>query len=426
MFVKGQKIRIVCGRYRKEKFMIEIKKQKNIAILGSTGSIGRQTLDVARSHPELFTVKAIAAYASDELLEKQLEEFHPELAVLVDEAAAHRLRQRLGDKYKGKTAILSGSEGLIAAATLDSVDTVVTSLMGFAGLAPTMAAIKAHKHIALANKETLVVAGELVMKTAAAEGVAILPVDSEHCALFQCLKGEQKSKVSKLIVTASGGPFRGKTTAELTGVTVRECLAHPTWSMGRKITVDSATLVNKGLEVIEAHWLYDIPYEIIQVVVHPQSIIHSMVEYVDGAVMAQLGSTDMRLPIQYALTYPERQLSKWPRLDFWQLKDLTFEKPDTDTFRGLKIAYEVGKAGGVMPCIFNGANEIAVAEFLTGNIGFLDIYEIIERTLEAREAREARGNIAGELTLELLNSEDAWAREYAGKIVKGMINKGGK
>lgn len=403
--------------------MIEIKKQKNIAILGSTGSIGLQTLDVVRSNPELFVVKAIAAYSSDELMEKQMEEFNPELAVLVDEASADRLRQRVGGKYKGKTEILSGSEGLIAAATLGSIDTVVTSLMGFAGLAPTMAAIRAHKHIALANKETLVVAGELVMKAAAAEGVAILPVDSEHCALFQCLEGEQKSKISKLIITASGGPFRGKTTSELAGVTARECLAHPTWSMGRKITIDSATLVNKGLEVIEAHWLYDIPYDRIQVVVHPQSIIHSMIEYVDGAVMAQLGTADMRLPIQYALTYPERQPAKWPRLDFWQMKELTFEEPDIDTFRGLKIARQVGKAGGIMPCVFNGANEIAVAEFLAGKIGFLDIYEIIERTIEAREARE---NFTGELSLELLNSDDAWAREYARKIVESMLIKGGK
>ncbi len=402
--------------------MIEIKKQKNIAILGSTGSIGLQTLDVVRSNPELFVVKAIAAYSSDELMEKQMEEFNPELAVLVDEASADRLRQRVGGKYKGKTEILSGSEGLIAAATLGSIDTVVTSLMGFAGLAPTMAAIRAHKHIALANKETLVVAGELVMKAAAAEGVAILPVDSEHCALFQCLEGERKSKISKLIITASGGPFRGKTTSELAGVTARECLAHPTWSMGRKITIDSATLVNKGLEVIEAHWLYDIPYDRIQVVVHPQSIIHSMIEYVDGAVMAQLGTADMRLPIQYALTYPERQPAKWPRLDFWQMKELTFEEPDIDTFRGLKIARQVGKAGGIMPCVFNGANEIAVAEFLAGKIGFLDIYEIIERTIEAREARE---NFTGELSLELLNSDDAWAREYA-RIVESMIIKGGK
>ena len=399
--------------------MIEIKKQKNIAILGSTGSIGTQTLDVVRSHPELFTVKAIAAYASDELVEKQLAEFVPELVVLVDEAAADRLRKRVGDKYKGRTEILSGSEALITAATLDSIDTVVTSLMGFAGLAPTMAAIKAHKHIALANKETLVVAGELVMKTAAAEGVAILPVDSEHCALFQCLEGERRDKISKLIVTASGGPFRGKTTEDLAGVTVKECLAHPTWSMGKKITIDSATLVNKGLEVIEAHWLYDIPYDRIQVVVHPQSIIHSMIEYVDGAVMAQLGSTDMRLPIQYALTYPERQAAEWPRLDFWQMKNLTFEKPDTDTFRGLKIAYQVGKTGGIMPCIFNGANEIAVAEFLAGNIGFLDIYEIIERTIDARE------NVAGELSLGILNREDAWAREYARSIVNSIRRAGG-
>ncbi|MGP1470492.1 MAG: 1-deoxy-D-xylulose-5-phosphate reductoisomerase [Schwartzia sp. (in: firmicutes)] len=375
---------------------------KNLAILGSTGSIGTQTLDVVRAHPEMFRVAALAAHQSDERLEAQIREFSPAVAVLTDEEAAARLRAR----YHGATEILSGAEGLLAAAELPAVDTVVTSLMGFAGLAPTLAAIDAGKDIALANKETLVVAGELVMDAAKARGVAILPVDSEHCALFQCLQGEKRDAVERLILTASGGPFRGKKTVDLAAVSLADCLNHPTWAMGKKITVDSATLVNKGLEVIEAHWLYDMPYDKIDVVVHPQSIVHSMVSFRDGAVMAQLGTPDMRLPIQYALTYPARIASDFPRLDFSRLGTLIFTAPDTETFRGLTIAVEAGRTGGTAPCVMNAANEVAVEAFLGGFIGFLDIYRIIEETLTARSVRQT-------VTFEILQEEDAWARQYA-------------
>ena len=353
---------------------------KRLAILGSTGSIGTQTLDVVRSHPELFRVAALAANTSDEALERQIEEFHPAVAVLADEKAAARLRGR----YRGRTEILGGEDGLRVAATFDEADTVVTSMVGFAGLAPTLAALEAGKTIALANKETLVVAGELVTALARKKGVSVLPVDSEHCALFQCLQGERRETVERLILTASGGPFRGKKTEELKSVTVADCLKHPTWSMGKKITVDSATLVNKGLEVIEAHWLYDVPYEKIEVAVHPQSIVHSMVEFRDGAVMAQLGLPDMRLPIQYALTYPTRERADFGRMDFKTRMSLSFEPPDMETFRGLALAYEAGKAGGTMPCVLNGANEEAVAAFLAGRVGFLDIYECIERAMDAQ------------------------------------------
>uniref|UniRef100_UPI0026EB5C50 1-deoxy-D-xylulose-5-phosphate reductoisomerase n=2 Tax=Anaerovibrio TaxID=82373 RepID=UPI0026EB5C50 len=287
---------------------------KNLVVLGSTGSIGTQTLDVVRDNPELFHVSVLVANRSDELLEKQINEFQPELAVLSDEDAAKRLKSR----YSGKTKIMGGREAVIEAAVFPEADTVVTSLMGFAGLEPTMAALEARKNIALANKETLVVAGELVMAKAKEMGCAILPVDSEHCALFQCLQGQDRNAVEKLILTASGGPFRGKQASELTEVTKSDVLAHPTWNMGQKITVDSASLVNKGLEVIEAKWLYGVTYDQIQVVVHPQSIVHSMVQYRDGTVMAQLGCTDMRLPIQYALTYPERVESRFPRVDFYE------------------------------------------------------------------------------------------------------------
>ena len=375
---------------------------KNLAILGSTGSIGTQTLDVVRAHPEMFRVAALAAHRSDERIEAQIREFSPAVAVLTDEEAAARLRAR----YHGATEILSGAEGLLAAAALSAVDTVVTSLMGFAGLAPTLAAIDAGKDIALANKETLVVAGELVMGAAKARGVAILPVDSEHCALFQCLQGEKRDAVERLILTASGGPFRGKKTADLAAVSLADCLNHPTWAMGKKITVDSATLVNKGLEVIEAHWLYDMPYDQIDVVVHPQSIVHSMVEFRDGAVMAQLGMPDMRLPIQYALTYPARIASDFSRLDFSRLGALTFTAPDTETFRGLTLAVEAGRTGGTVPCVMNAANEVAVEAFLGGFIGFLDIYRIMEETSTARPVRQT-------VTFETLQEEDAWARRYA-------------
>ena len=380
---------------------------KNLAILGSTGSIGTQTLDVVRDLPEMFRVAVLAANTSDKKLEAQIDEFRPELAVLADEAAAERLKAR----YKGATKILGGEDGLVAAAVFPAVDMVVTSLMGFAGLAPTLAAIRAGKNIALANKETLVAAGELVRREASAHGTAILPVDSEHSALFQCLQGEKREAVESLILTASGGPFRGRRKEALAGVSIGDCLKHPTWSMGRKITVDSATLVNKGLEVIEAHWLYDMPYDKIKVVIHPQSIVHSMVAFQDGAVMAQLGVPDMRLPIQYALTYPERMVSTLARLDFARLGALTFEEPDTKTFRGLAIAIEAGRAGGTAPCVMNAANEIAVAAFLDGSIRFLDIYDIIEQTLSARSVRPAE-------SFEILREEDAWARAYAVRLLQ--------
>ena len=372
---------------------------KNLVILGSTGSIGTQTLDVVRRNPELFHASVLVANHNDELIEKQMNEFKPELVVLSDEDAAARLKSR----YSGKTTINGGRKAVIEAAVYPDADMVVTSLMGFAGLEPTMAALAAKKDIALANKETLVVAGELVMAKAKEMNCAVLPVDSEHCALFQCLQGQDRNAVEKLILTASGGPFRGKKANELTAVTKADVLAHPTWNMGQKITVDSASLVNKGLEVIEAKWLYDVSFDAIQVVVHPQSIVHSMVQYRDGTVMAQLGCTDMRLPIQYALTYPERVKSDFPRLDFYELAKLTFEKPDLDTFRGLKLAFEAGKIGGTMPCIMNGANEVAVEAFLKGQAGFLQIYDLIENAMD-------KANVEYNPSLEQLLAADQWAR----------------
>lgn len=382
---------------------------KNLIVLGSTGSIGTQTLDVVREHPDLFHVSVLVANRSDELLEKQIEEFRPELAVLSDEVAYRRLK----DRYQGRSELAGGRRAVIDAAAYPVGEVVVTSLMGFAGLEPTMAALEAGKDIALANKETLVVAGELVMAKARELGRSILPVDSEHCALFQCLQGQDASAVEKLILTASGGPFRGRKASELTEVTKSDVLAHPTWNMGQKITVDSASLVNKGLEVIEARWLYDVDYDRIQVVVHPQSIVHSMVQYHDGTVMAQLGCTDMRLPIQYALTYPDRVASGFPRVDFYELARLTFEKPDMDTFRGLKLAFEAGRTGGTMPCIMNAANEVAVEAFLQGEAGFLDIYTSIEKAMEA-------GDIVYQPDLEQLLAADRWAREFTREGLRRM------
>lgn len=382
---------------------------KNLVILGSTGSIGTQTLDVVREHPDLFHVSVLAANSSDGLLAKQIEEFQPELAVLSDEAAYRRLREN----YHGSTELAGGRRAVIEAAAYPDAHVVVTSLMGFAGLEPTLAALSAGKDIALANKETLVVAGELVMARAKELGRAILPVDSEHCALFQCLQGQDASAVEKLILTASGGPFRGKKAAELTNVTKGDVLAHPTWNMGQKITVDSASLVNKGLEVIEARWLYDVSYDQIQVVVHPQSIVHSMVQYRDGTVMAQLGCTDMRLPIQYALTYPERVASSFPRVDFYELAQLTFEKPDLDTFRGLGLAFAAGRTGGTLPCIMNAANEVAVEAFLQGQAGFLDIYTLIEKAMDA-------GEVVYQPDLEQLLAADQWARSFTRDRLREM------
>ena len=380
---------------------------KNIAVLGSTGSIGTQTLEVVRRNPELFHISVLAANSSDELFEQQIREFEPELAVLANEDAYNRLKSR----YSGKTQLAGGRQAFIDAAAFDGVDTVVTSMMGFAGLEPTMKALDAKKNIALANKETLVVAGEIVTRRAKEQGVKILPVDSEHCAFFQCLQGEKMESIEKLLLTCSGGPFRGKKREDLLDATKAQVLAHPTWNMGQKITVDSASLVNKGLEVIEAKWLYDVSYDQIQVVVHPQSIVHSMVQFRDGAVIAQLGSTDMKLPIQYAMTYPDRVQSEFDRLDFWQMRDLTFAKPDTDTFKGLKFAYEAGAMGGSMPCVFNAANEVAVGAFLKDEIKFLDIYDIIEETMMKREC-------IMEPTLEELFEEDRWAREFATEVLR--------
>ena len=380
---------------------------KNLVVLGSTGSIGTQTLDVVSANPDRINISVLVANRSDELLEKQIKEFQPELAVLSDEAAAKRLKER----FAGKTRIEGGRQAVIDAAVYPEADIIVTSLMGFAGLEPTMAALEAGKDIALANKETLVVAGELVMAKAKEKGCAILPVDSEHCALFQCLQGQDRAALEKLIITASGGPFRGKKADQLQNVTIKDVLAHPTWNMGQKITVDSASLINKGLEVIEARWLYDVDFDRIQVVVHPQSIIHSMVQYQDGTVMAQLGCTDMRLPIQYALTYPERVVSSFPRVDFYELAKLTFEKPDMDTFRGLKLAFEAGRTGGTMPCIMNAANEVAVEAFLRGESGFLRIYELIEAAMNA-------GEVVYKPSLEQLLEADRWARAFTRENLK--------
>lgn len=352
---------------------------KKIGIMGSTGSIGTQTLDVIRNHPEDFCVTALSAGRNIRLLEKQIREFSPKLAVVGDEELAKELRVRISDL---DVRVCSGMEGLLEMAVQPEMEIVVTAIVGMIGIRPTMEAIRAGKDIALANKETLVTAGHLIMPLAKEHHVQILPVDSEHSAVFQCLHGEKREAVHKLLITASGGPFRGKTRAELEDVTLDDALKHPNWSMGQKITIDSATLVNKGLEVMEAKWLFDVGLDQIEVVVQPQSIIHSMVEFEDGAVMAQLGTPDMRLPIQYALYYPERKYLPGDRLDFRTLSQITFEQPDVDTFEGLPLAISAAKAGGSMPTVFNAANERAVAKFLRKEIRFLDIYEIIRTSME--------------------------------------------
>lgn len=352
---------------------------KNIGILGSTGSIGTQTLDVVRSHPGDFCVTALSAGSNIELLEKQIREFSPKIAAVGSEELAKELRVRVADR---DVQVLSGMEGLLEMAVQPEMEILVTAIVGMIGIRPTMEAIRAGKDIALANKETLVTAGHLIMPLAKEHQVRILPVDSEHSAIFQCLHGEEHRAVEKLLITASGGPFRGRSRSELAGVTLQDALKHPNWSMGQKITIDSATLVNKGLEVMEAKWLFGIGLDQIQVVVQPQSIIHSMVEFCDGAVMAQLGTPDMRLPIQYALYYPERRYLEGERLDFRRLTQITFEEPDMETFEGLPLALRAARAGGSMPTVFNAANERAVAKFLKGDIRFLDIYEIIRASME--------------------------------------------
>ncbi|MCR4654957.1 MAG: 1-deoxy-D-xylulose-5-phosphate reductoisomerase [Lachnospiraceae bacterium] len=347
---------------------------KKISILGSTGSIGTQTLDIVRSNEEL-KVTALCAGSNIDLLEKQAREFKPDMVSVYDKELADTLKNRLSDT---PISVYSGMEGLIEAAAGSDAGTVVTAIVGMIGIKPTIAAIKSGKDIALANKETLVTAGHIIMPLARENGVKILPVDSEHSAIFQSLNGEPWERVESIIITASGGPFRGKKREELKDVTARDALKHPNWSMGHKITIDSATLVNKGLEVMEARWLFNVSPEKIQVVVHPQSIIHSAVEFVDGAVIAQMGVPDMRLPIQYALFYPDRKPLNAGRIRLSELKSLTFEEPDTETFKGFRLAMDAMKTGGSMPTVFNAANEKAVGLFLDGRIGFLQIADLIE------------------------------------------------
>ena len=354
---------------------------KNISILGVTGSIGTQALDVLRFHKDKFKLVAISAYKNIDLTLDIIEEFKPRVVAINDKASFEKLKNIKGT-LDYDFELLYGMEGLIKVATLKEVHTVLTSVVGMIGLKPTLEAIKCKKDIALANKETLVVAGELVMNEAKKYGVKILPVDSEHSAIFQCLQGNDLKSVDKIIITASGGPFRGYSKKQLENVSLNQALNHPKWSMGKKITIDSSTLMNKGLEVIEAHWLFDCDYENIEVVVHPQSIIHSMVQYKDGAVIAQLGVTDMKLPIQYALNYPLRDNNISEKLDFYKINELNFYKPDTEVFRCLKLAYKAGKMGGLMPTILNGANEVCVDLFLNEKIKYLDIPTIVEECME--------------------------------------------
>ena len=360
---------------------------KNIAVLGSTGSIGTQTLEIVREQGDI-AVSALAAGSNIALLERQIREFSPKLACVFDEEKAKELRVKAADTA---TKIVSGMEGLIEVATIPESEILVTAIVGMLGIRPTVAAIRAGKAIALANKETLVTAGHIIMPMAKEHHVPILPVDSEHSAIFQSLQGNEGNRIARILLTASGGPFRGRTKEQLKDIRVEDALKHPKWSMGRKITVDSSTLVNKGLEVMEAKWLFGVKAEQIQVVVHPQSVIHSAVEYEDGAVIAQLGTPDMRLPIQYALYYPERRSLSGKRLNLFELGSLTFEQPDTETFRGLSLAYEAMERGGNMPTIFNAANERAVALFLEHRISWAGITELIEDCMNGVAYRENPG-----------------------------------
>ncbi len=372
---------------------------KKIAILGSTGSIGTQTLEIVRENPDLQVV-GLAAGANIDLLERQVREFQPRLVSLESEADCRELRTRLADM---EVQVIPGMEGLLAIAEMEESEILVTAIVGMIGIRPTIAAINKKKDIALANKETLVTAGHIIMPIARRMGVSILPVDSEHSAIFQSMQGENKDRVSRLLITASGGPFRGWSRQELETVQLEDALRHPNWSMGRKITIDSATLVNKGLEVMEAKWLFDMDLDRIQVVVHPQSIIHSMVEYVDGGIMAQLGMPDMKLPIQYALFYPDRRPMAGKRVDFFELGSITFERPDTGTFAGLRLAMRAAEEGGSLPTVFNAANEKAVSLFLDRKIRFLQIPEMIEMCMEHHRKIEDPG--VEQETYELIQSK---------------------
>ena len=375
---------------------------KKIAILGSTGSIGTQTLEVVRANEDMQIV-TLAAGSNIDLLEKQIVEFTPKLVCVYLEDKAKELQERLHLRKDAAadTEIVTGMDGLIACATYSEATIVVAAVVGMIGIRPVIEAIKSGKDIAFANKETLVTAGHIIMPLVEKHGVKLLPVDSEHAAIFQCLQGEEHGSLHKILLTASGGPFRGKKKEELEHIRVEDALRHPNWSMGRKITIDSSTLVNKGLEVMEAKWLFDVELDQIQVVVHPQSVIHSMVQYEDGAIIAQLGTPDMKLPIQYALYYPERRFLPGDRLDFAALSQITFEKPDMETFYGLKLAYEAGRTGGSLPTVLNAANERAVAMFLDRKIKYLQIPEIIQACMEAHK------NIPSPTVEEILKTEQA-------------------
>ena len=379
---------------------------KKLSILGATGSIGTQTLDVIRKSENELKLIGVTANTSVQKVIEIIEEFNPSYVGMMDSSAAQEIKDYCKSKNKN-IEVLEGIEGLNKIASLDEIDIVVTSVVGMIGLEPTLKAIKAKKDIALANKETLVVAGELVMSEARKNNVRILPVDSEHSAIDQSLRGNDIKTLKKIILTASGGPFRGKLTDDLKSVKVEDALKHPKWNMGRKISIDSATLMNKGLEVIEAHWLFDCDYDNIQVLVHPQSIIHSMVEYTDGSIIAQLGAQDMRLPIQYALNYEERKNLIADTIDFYEISQLTFEKPDMDIFKALKLAFKAGKIGGLMPTILNGANEAAVELFLNKKIGFLDIADLSEKAMEA-----FKGEVERELNIENVIELDKRVKEY--------------
>lgn len=377
--------------------------QRRVAILGSTGSIGRQTVDVIRMHSDIMRATVLVANRSVDLLAEQALALSPECVVIADESRKGELQARLAGSG---IEVLAGASAIEEAVTRDCVDVAVAAMVGFSGFGPTMAAISAGKDIALANKETLVVAGEIVMAAAKNHGVQVLPVDSEHSAIFQCLNGERHVEPRKIILTASGGPFRGRNREFLANVTPSMALRHPNWSMGAKVTIDSASMMNKGLEAIEAHWLFDMPADKIDILVHPQSIVHSMVEFPDGAVKAQLGVADMRLPIQYALTYPERLPSPVEPLDFGRWSNLTFEKPDLDVFRNLRVALDCLDKGGNAPCVMNGANEVAVAAFLDGRIGFTSMTGIVEEAL-------ARCGFSESPSMGELLESDAEARRVA-------------
>lgn len=385
----------------------------NIAILGSTGSIGTQTLEIVDSNLDI-QVMGLAAGNNVDLLEQQIRKYRPRLAAVWSEKAWHDLQMRVADL---PVRVVCGMEGLLEIATMEETNILVTAIVGMIGIRPTIAAIEAGKNIALANKETLVTAGHLIMPLAKEKGVSILPVDSEHSAIFQSLKTENAEQIEKILLTASGGPFRGKKREELAGIQVEDALKHPNWSMGQKITIDSSTLVNKGLEVIEAKWLFEAELEQIQVVVHPQSIIHSMVQFKDGGILAQMGMPDMKLPIQYALTYPKRRPMGGKRVDFYELGQLTFEKPDTETFRGLKLAYEAAHIGGSMPTVYNAANEKAVSLFLERKISYLQITELI---LEAMNNHKV---IANPTVEEILRTQTE-SEELLCSLVGSGINKG--